>query len=358
MNILDLFYNEILKEASLGEINAYFTYNIMFETLVDNKEYRVSKDPLEPQIPTLRITDKKTFDMLLVEYYLLARDFYDKQDESMDEKDYAKSILALLFSNATFEDFNNPCGFLKKRIDFINNSCEQKYDLGYSKTLKCDLNVSINKDKIFNETPYQFSLTAHKDDKLIYTFPNLKFGISDGKAYVYAIQMPNVDNSKGVNRSLYKVNEGFDSSVDNYEIFDLGNLSDITPNFLLVVNAFVSYAHSLGIKEVIVPSILIERWNAKKMANDKRYRKGVIDEDTFLSIEEKQDYIQSNLTEKHLRTFLRLNSHYPNISTLSYPMESDECLHVDISNLDCCNNKLLEEVRDLVIDGFSKSKLK
>ena len=34
MNILDIFYNSFIKEASLGTIEAFFMYNIIFTTLV------------------------------------------------------------------------------------------------------------------------------------------------------------------------------------------------------------------------------------------------------------------------------------------------------------------------------------
>ena len=33
MNVLDIFYNEVIKEAKEGKVEAYFTYNILFNTL-------------------------------------------------------------------------------------------------------------------------------------------------------------------------------------------------------------------------------------------------------------------------------------------------------------------------------------
>ena len=69
--------------------------------------------------------------------------FYSRISEQNndDEKELwrIKTLLVNLFSNATEEDFNNPCEFLRKRIDFINNTCEQKFSEFYSDNLKASL---------------------------------------------------------------------------------------------------------------------------------------------------------------------------------------------------------------------------
>ena len=59
-----------------------------------------------------------------------------------------KTILALLFSNATIEDFNNPVAFLQRRLSFFYNTEECEYELGYSNLLNCNLQVRICKDRI------------------------------------------------------------------------------------------------------------------------------------------------------------------------------------------------------------------
>ena len=38
-----------------------------------------------------------------------------------------KLIMTLLWSNATIEDFNNPCSYLRKRIAFFDLGCFEKY---------------------------------------------------------------------------------------------------------------------------------------------------------------------------------------------------------------------------------------
>ncbi len=357
MNILDIFYNEVVNEAKEGEIKSYFTFNIAFE--IDCGEIRTYNSAKFDNIivPTLRISDKERFDELLVEYVLSAREFYPLEDFYFDdleedkiEKERIKTLISYLFSNATYDDFNNPCEFIQRRIDFINNTKEEKYALGYSNELKSNLSIDVMKDSLCNETPYQFSLVASNDGEEVYRFPSLKFGISHDKAYIYAIQNPNpsYEKNKKINRALYKIGEGFNAKEDNYKLYEEGNLKDVTASFLMVANTFLGYLKNIGIEEIFIPSILIERWNAKQIANEKKLEDGRITKEVYEERSEKHDNLQSNLTEKLLRTFLRLTSHYPNIEVLSYPSDETFSLNMNISNLDNCNNKLLSETLDLV----------
>ena len=66
--------------------------------------------------------------------------------------------------------------------------------------------------------------------------------------------------------------------------------------------------------------------------------------------------LQSNLTEKLLRTVMRLGSHYEGFGVLSYPMEVDSFLHFDITDQETCNNILLKETNNLVKKGKNKIK--
>ena len=362
MNILDIFYNQIIDEASRGEIDAYFKYNIMFSTHIVDKNFKkdISSDLKKRYfVPTLVIKNKEEFDRLLCDYIELASKFYTDFDNfysrisdevNVGDKELLriKTLFVNLFSNATEEDFNNPCEFLRKRIDFINNSCEQRFNEFYSENLKASIKVSIKKDSFNNETPYMFSVQALDENDNPYFFPNLKFGIHDGKAYVYAIQRndKNVDNSKRINRGLYKTGEGFDSFLDNESIYEEGNLKDVTSSFLVVANLFLTYLFSLGIEEVVIPSILIERWNAKEMSLVKRFKAKRLDFKEYLKKLREHNKLQSNLTEKLVRTFGRIAHHYPNISLISYPGENDMTLRLNIANQELCNNKLLLELRE------------
>ena len=368
MNILNIFYNNIINEARNGDIDSFFHFNILFRTEIVEKNIILDtkSDFNNLLVPTLKISRKEEFDRLSIEYVTLAMDFYSDDNfpsEILNNKMYdeekrickEKMIIASLFANFSIEDFNNPCEYLKRRIDFFKNTCEKDIDIGYSNILKGELSARIEKDKIYNECPYQFSISAKDEQDISYIFPSIKFGLSEDKVYIYAIQNgKDKDNSKRINRALYKTGEGFDSAVDNFDIFGSGNLKDVTSSFLVALNIFIAYMYSTGIKKIVVPSILIERWNAKELANNKKKNFGIINEDKFKEKEEEHEDIQRNLTEKLLRTFLRLKAHYSNIDILNYPMEDDTSLQLEVENMENCNNSLLEETSNLVFEQSKK----
>jgi len=364
MNILDIFYKNIIMEALNGRIDCLAYYNIVFSTdIVDEgKKYSCNIDSDDLLIPTLIIKNKGEFDKLLIEYVNLAMQFYD--DNNFDEEilDYRlydedkrickeKVILSMLFANATVEDFNDPISFLKRRINFIYNDLSGSYDFGYVNLFKGNLFLNIDKDIINNETPYQMVFKVISTDGDEFIFPKIKFGISDGTVYFYAIQNKiNEDNSfcKKINRVLYKVGEGY-NNTDKYGEDE--NLKDITASFLVSLNMAISFLFNNGYNKIIVPSILIERWNAKKIANLLRIKNKNLDDKTANDMINKQDYLQQNLTNKFIRTFLRLGCHYNNINILSFPYELDSCLHIEINNDEMrCNNNLLYTTNKLIED--------
>ena len=370
MDILEIFYNNIIPEAMNGRINCLSYYNMAFSTEIvdEGKKYPCNIDDDGLLIPTLMIKDKSEFDRLLIEYVNLALEFYDDSnfdDEILNNKIYdnelrickEKVILSLLFANATIEDFNNPIEFLRRRIDFIYNDLCGSYNFGYMDMFKGDLSLDIDKDIINNETPYQMIIKVKSMDGDEFVFPKIKFGLSDDTVYIYAIQNKmNEDNSfcKKINRVLYKVGEGYN---DTDEIEGDENLKDITASFLVSLNIAISYLYNNGYNNIVVPSLLVERWNAKRISNLLKIRFKKIDDDSANKMINEQDYLQQNLSNKLIRTFLRLGCHYNNIDIMSFPFELDSCLHIEISDREMlCNNTLLYKTYKLVEDGISKNR--
>lgn len=369
MHILDIFYNHIIHEASNGRIDCLNYYNIIFSTKIieENKEYVAKYEHDDIIIPTLIIKDKRKFDELLIEYVNKAMTFYDNNnfDSELDNYTYdnnekrickEKVILSLLFANATTEDFNDPCNFLRKRIDFIDNDIRNNDDLGYSDILKGNVSIKIKDDLIYNETPYQMIIKVTSSDNQEFVFPSIKFGISDDYVYIYAIQNKEQENTifnKKINRILYKVGEGFDENKENND----ENLKDVTSSFLVSLNMFIAYLYSQGYSKIIVPSYLIERWNAKCISNYLKIKLRNKNIDEALELFDKQEYIQYNLTNKLIRTFLRLGCHFNNIDVVSFPYEADSCLHININDrIMNCNNKLLFETYQLASNSIYSKK--
>ena len=108
---------------------------------------------------------------------------------------------------------------------------------------------------------------------------------------------------------------------------------------------------------VVVPSFLLERWNAKCIANNLKVTKRNLSENEIQSLNESHDVLQNNLTNKLIRTFLRLGCHYNNFDILSFPYEIDSCLHICLNDNDLqCNNNLLYETNIVLRNSVANNK--
>lgn len=365
MDILDIFYNQIVNEAITGRVDCYFFCNTLFNTKIieENKFIQSEVNYNDVIIPALIIKDKKMFDLLLIKYVEIAKEFYkedkyikrisEENSRDISEEMINKIIMTLLWSNATIEDFNNPISFLQKRIFFLETKFDDiRESYGYSRILDGNIELKIEKDMLINETPHKMVFSLNKENNNYY-FPEVKFGISDGVVYIYAIQNTSQelsDYTKKVNRALYKIGEGFDASLDNFGVYEEGNLKDVTASFLVSLNMAIAYFKDLGYSKFVVPSILPVRWNAKSIGID-RVSKNTEER------KEEQNKIQDNLTNKYIRTFLRLQHHYDGVDILSYPYELDSNLTVLFGEDINSNNSLLNETFELINANKKSHKL-
>ncbi len=169
----------------------------------------------------------------------------------------------------------------------------------------------------------------------------------DDSLYIYAIQnipQEKTNYTKKINRALYKVNDGFtdESTAD---------LKDTTASFLIVSAILLSFMQAKNINKIKISSILIERWNAKRIAISKKAKyKNLTNEETEKLIKE-QERIQANLTEKFLRTFLRLSEQYNNLNITAYPYEIDSYLSLEVAGRLTSENKLLNDISISITDN-------
>lgn len=380
-DILDVFYNCLIKEASVGSVDCYFTYNMRFDTVIREDDVSLIKEEDQDNllVPTLMIKDKKEFNSLLNEYVELALKFYDDYcfPEEVRYCNYMenelgiskeKMIMTLLWSNAVSEDFNDPCNFLRKRIAFFDLGVMEKYlnesVISYSEVLNADISVRVLKNGLESETPYSLRvrLLDPVNEVDIYEFPRVYFGIYDNSGYVYAIQ-----NSKDrlireayvkkFDRLMYKVNDGLDVKVDNNINYGSGNLKDITPNAVVSANVLMGLFNLNNINKIIIPSILISRWNAKMLVLDKLKKRGKKTSEEIKDAYDKYLYLQTNLTEKFLRTFRRIAYHHSSVMVRSYPYDFNSSLELGIiDEVDVCNNKLLEETYNFETNDLKRAR--
>ena len=365
MNDIRVFYDEIINEASTGRVDCFFMMNLLFSTYLkeENKTIEAKKDDDGRYlIPTLVIKNKESFNKLLTEYLTLARTKYDltKYYEALEFSDIKnheqvinKLILTTLWANATYDDFSDSEEFLRKQISFLKDNTFSEYNeptiIGYSEMLGGYVEIENISEPILNETPNSLKISlVEPETNEKYTFPLVRYGIKDGKCYIYAVQKNkkfDIDNNfkKKVNRKLFKIGENFDTKNDTYENYKEGKLKDVSASFVVASNIALGLLSSKGINDIVVPSILIERWNAKEKNIIVRSGREENKEEYIETNKDEHNEIQRNLTEKLLRTFLRIISHNNTFEVMSYPFDIDSSLHIRTSPELDCNNSLLNE---------------
>lgn len=357
--ILQIFYNQVVPEANTGLIQiGGWNFNIRFFLKIKDlpiQKFDEKKDYIEfiPENKEIVITVQniETFHELLVEYtekmYAFIVDnpkFYNIDNLYFEgnRENILKGILSTVWINATEENFKNPEQFLKMRIQFLEdenslNDLNAKFIGEKIGTLDdSQIEVEIKKQNPFaHETPYVFTSQIQKElNGNIETFnlPNISYGIYDDKCYIYSIQNKSKKNDqltpyqKKINRLLYQANKDV---LDDYEE---ENIRDISQPHLFALTIFLKF---INVEKVVVPCYLPIRYNAKirvlnnKLNQIKDYTEKQV-EDIKQELEKDVDKIQENIIQKYLRTFRRLEYHFPNFKIVSFPYDVDNNMHIHI----------------------------
>lgn len=346
--MIKVFYEEVIKEASMGNVESYFTYNLLFNTSIPECgiKYEVCNKYSHLLVPTLYINNKGLFDKLLGEYLVLALEFYSEDPlfKEFSDNNYfkCKTILSLLWSNASFDDFLNPLKFLTKRIEFLKNEVSE---LSFqSDAFNACVKSETKKSAISSETPYCFK-SSIDDGENSFALPDVYYGICDNSLYIYAIQKSKkisiCDEAfyKNINRKFYKINGGIDVKNDTYENYGEGNLKDITPSFMYAAFLLIS---SSNVDKVYVDGFLPLRWNAKEIISMRK--KDRCEEFDLEKSFDEHVVVQNNLTQKFMRNFYRIEKQVSGIN-LSYSSDSPATPSVfSIENSLSSENILLSEV--------------
>ncbi len=357
-----IFYEMIIPEAAQAKITANdFELLIAFNTIIeeDKKKYEFDKEDIKGiLVPTLYIKDKRTFELALRRYFSVASKYYTNE---------AIVILSLLFVDASTEDYNNPVEFINRKTNYLLNAQSQSqfFALGYLDTLGADLFIKQKKASIYLEAPMEFipilTPTENASGYNCYNFPAIRYGIDGDTAYIYAVQSKRKSKNeesfqKEINRKLYKIGEGFDSKKDNYETYGDGNLKDVSASFVVALTIFLGYLNSIGINNIKILPLSISSWNNKRLSNIRKNFDTDGNKETLDEIQKEHDAIQMNITNKLIRTFLRICHHFDSINVTSYPFENDSYLQLFNNGENECNNSLLRDVYSLSA-SYGRSKI-
>lgn len=380
----EIFY-ELIKEAKDGFINIDGdSWNIGFNTLIRKGEVEESYYS-DRNISTLVIKDENKFFTLLKEYItmemFLDRKYYTIVGDFMKNK--VKAIMAYLFVNANTEEFLNPEKLIRRKINFLKDDvfeflCNEEL-IDMSKFVE-DSFVKLKRvtQNLVMETPYKISVSFTKwDNGKILEVPlaDISYGISDENGdkvcYVYAIMNSKYNNkmksdennySKKVNRFLYKLDDGvMEQESDEYKAYRNGesdyypeNISDVTNGFVFALTVFISLLQKEGISKIrVVPYLPVRYLSREVLANNLK------DEDRAKEFRERNKRIQTNATEKFMRTFRRVAYHMgESIELVGIPYGYDEFMTYQLyDKKEKLNNEILEEISNGVLSMEKEKRL-
>ena len=92
----------------------------------------------------------------------------------------------------------------------------------------------------------------------------------------------------------------------------------------------------------------------KKIAIDKKVKYKNLNAEAEETLNNEQEKIQTNLTEKFLRTFLRLTSECEGLTISSYPYDIDSYLNLKITGPLTSKNELLNDTITSITAAKSK----
>lgn len=351
--IYDMFINEIAgkKEVQIED----FSYNVALNYNIEDTKCENKRCNIDESLPSININNVELFKEKLDAYIKTLRGKSDVWNDIpfSSEEDKIKYTAAMLFVNATFEDFEYPYKYMDKYIAALKDDTfkalkEEKNICKLTNFKDATLKVKSKNQSIFLETPQklEFSLSKIMQDGNEYTvsLPSVScFCYEDGKNKILniaALQNKRIDKSKEknvfekqVNREKFKLNEGVDKEEQ-----------DVEPLAILSLATAIFLAKQKGITKVRMPDFMPMRWYAKSLANEKKSRHKNLD---LEELKEEQIRIQTNVTDKFLRTMIRIEEQIGMVDIGLIPGVLGDYLDCNITDKQVDNpNKILKEISD------------
>ena len=355
----EIFY-EIINESSKGKVHLLNDdFSIGFNTIIYENGQEKESFFNDNNMSTLVIKNEELFFKKLEEYLSieLSKNRKIPNYYNQTEKDRIKWILTYLFVYATPEDFINPIEYIDKKISFSSDSTFDDLKEGIEIPLgKSFLNTSLiireENPPVSMETSHRIALEIKEDNSSKkYFLPSIYYDIREEKGekicYLYGILKK--DKRKDltpeeekfisrINRLLYKVDEGISKESD-YSLDDEANIKDVSVSFVFALNIFLSLLQTKKVSKIKAVTYLPVPYLARKLTAEE-----ISDEEKRFSFEERNDNIQTNLTNKFIRTLRRLCAQNKSLEVVTYPYVYDEFLTLTISSdKKAINNSLLEE---------------
>ena len=106
-----------------------------------------------------------------------------------------------------------------------------------------------------------------------------------------------------------------------------GNITDVTPSFILSLNIFITLLQNKNISKIKAVPYLPIRYLSRDLAAE-----STKEEDKKKALLERNNAIQTNPTNKFIRTFRRLAIQNDSLQIETYPYELDEFLTIKLNS--------------------------
>ena len=186
------------------------------------------------------------------------------------------------------------------------------------------------------ETPYELSFSVLTKDSFREELPVLRYGILEDetgrkKAYLYAIQNEQDRISKELEQKWKDMNATI-SGMENRGVHSRA--------FLLSIAISLGLFQAAGIEEILVNDFHPSRFYSLNK---------------YLDDYEHTSRIQHTITNKFLKTMLRMEYEFSNLSVVSYPNDIDNFLHMRIGGDLTTENLLLQEAYQLGCTSYKNN---
>ena len=356
-------FEELITEASIGKVIIEDeSWPIAFNTEIveKNKTYKT-----ENNFSTLIIKNEKEFFKLLRKYLKIELKKNRKTPNFYKDinRNKIKWLISYLFVNASSSDFSNPNEYIRREISFLEDKTldflDESFEVNLDNILNSKLIIKREVSPTTMETPNKITLSLVKrinDEELVYRLPSIYYGIDNDTCYIYSILSPKskkdsseLENKydKKINRLLYKLNSGIKETKEYFDYkegistyYPEGNITDVTHSFVLSLSIFLGILKSKNITKVKAVPYLPVRYDSRYITAKEKE-----DKEKQLELLERNNEIQNNITNKFIRTFLRLSSQDKSISIESYPYEVDDYLTIRLNKQNNVSNELLSDVK-------------
>lgn len=335
--LMEIFFNEVCGKPYIL-IDNQPLYLSVYYRVRENNEIKRQVVPNEKENdnekPVINIIDIHTFQDKLYEYvqkYLSSNLVWTNYWMANTKMDDIKLALINLWTNATWQDYENPIALIERYSSFLEKDKLYETLAKGKEILHRDgttVKMKVEQNDWELETPYKFIIEA-EDNEGRKVCPGVHYGIHNKEAYIYAVQGIKYINGYGTN------------NYENETIREIrqvtrqeGKKDDYRGSEPLAITSLMCFFEALkqnGIQKVNVASFLPLRYNSK----------------TKLDGSEVGDEVQNMATNRFLLQIRHImHYHSDGIKLLSVPGETGDFLSIDIKDYkprgeiikEACNN--------------------